>query len=173
MITKNGLRRDIDLLRIWRQITSSMSISRLRPWMKPETGNGTANGNAAKRMKTLSFSKAVFRWGNGCADYPGLNHHAIPKIKGGRSLRRRVGMTVVRLKVHSKSSKIAKKNFPDVLRKCVTDMCLHGGTVNDSLLARMTGEGQYADIIQQLFARQKKYFNADDAPFDLTKFRKL
>jgi hypothetical protein len=52
---------------------------------------------------------------------------------------------------------------------------MHGGNVNDSNFGRrMSGEGNVADAIHQLFkASKKKYFAGKTMPvYDLTKFRK-
>jgi hypothetical protein len=69
-----------------------------------------------------------------------------------------------------------RKNFPDRFDKVWNQICsLHGGNVNDSQFGRrMSGEGNHADVIHQLFnASRKKYFSARSMPaYDLTKFRK-
>jgi DNA repair photolyase len=111
---------------------------------------------------------------------PGLNHHEIPEIikaaaEHGAS---GAGMTVVRL--NGAVGKIfedwLRKNFPDRFDKVWNQICaLHGGNVNDSQFGRrMTGEGNFADAIHQLFRVSKKKYLADRKmpPIDLTKFRK-
>ncbi len=87
-------------------------------------------------------------------------------------------MTVVRL--NGSIGKIfedwLRKNFPDRFDKVWNQICsLHGGTVNDSNFGRrMTGDGNIADVIHQLFrSAKKKYLTGRTLPpYDLTKFRK-
>jgi hypothetical protein len=69
-----------------------------------------------------------------------------------------------------------RKNFPDRFDKVWNQISeLHGGNVNDSQFGRrMTGEGEYARTISQLFrTSKKKFFEGRSMPaIDLTKFRK-
>jgi DNA repair photolyase len=87
-------------------------------------------------------------------------------------------MTVVRL--NGSIGKIfedwLRKNFPDRFEKVWHQISeLHGGNVNDSQFGRrMAGEGNYADIIHQLFRSAKKKHMSDRhmPAIDLTKFRR-
>jgi hypothetical protein len=87
-------------------------------------------------------------------------------------------MTVVRL--NGSIGKIfedwLRKNFPERFDKVWNQICsMHGGNVNDSQFGRrMTGEGNFADAIHQLFrAARSKYFSGKSMPpVDLTKFSK-
>lgn len=184
MITKNSLiTRDIDLLsdlakdnliHVYLSITTLNED--LRRQMEPRTASGI------KRLKTVeALSKAGIPVGIMNAPIiPGLNHHEIPEIlkaaadHGALS----AGMTVVRL--NGSIGKIfedwLKKNFPDRFDKVWNQVCsLHGGTVNDSQFGRrMSGEGNFAQVIHQLFqVSKKKYFsNRKMPPLDLSKFRK-
>jgi DNA repair photolyase len=111
---------------------------------------------------------------------PGLNHHEIPQLlkaaadHGAKS----AGMTIVRL--NGSIGKIfedwLRKNFPDRFDKVWNQICeMHGGNVNDSQFGRrMTGEGNFADVIQQLFKSSKKKYFKDMSmpPFNLTLFRR-
>jgi hypothetical protein len=87
-------------------------------------------------------------------------------------------MTVVRL--NGAIGKIfedwLRKNFPDRFGKVWNQICdLHGGDVNDSVFGRrMRGEGNLANIINQLYnTSKKKYFEGRSfPPINLTAFRK-
>jgi DNA repair photolyase len=184
MITKNSLiTRDIDLLQdlakdnlvhVYISITTLQEDLRRR--MEPRTAS------AIKRLKTVeTLAKAGIPIGIMNAPViPGLNHHEIPEILRAASEHgaSSAGMTVVRL--NGAIGKIfedwLRKNFPDRFEKVWNQICsLHGGNVNDSQFGRrMTGEGNHADIIHQLFRTAKrKYFVDKKMPaIDLTKFHR-
>jgi DNA repair photolyase len=184
IITKNSLvSRDLDLLKDLAQdnlvhvyISITSLTEELRRTMEPRTASAT------KRLQTVeTLAKAGVPVGIMCAPIiPGLNHHEIPAIlkaaaDHGAS---NAGMTVVRL--NGSIGKIfedwLRKNFPDRFDKVWNQICaLHGGNVNDSQFGRrMSGEGEYARTIHQLFtASKKKFFAGRSMPaMDLTKFRK-
>jgi DNA repair photolyase len=184
MITKNSLiLRDIDLLSdlakdnlVHVYISITTLDEDLRRVMEPRTAS------SLKRLQTVeALAKAGVPVGIMNAPViPGLNHHEIPEIlkaaadHGALS----AGMTVVRL--NGSIGKIfedwLRKNFPDRFDKVWNQIsALHGGNVNDSQFGRrMTGEGNFADTIHQLFRiSKKKYFsNRKMPPIDLTKFRR-
>jgi DNA repair photolyase len=184
MITKNGLiTRDIDLLRdlasenlVHVYISITTLNEDLRRQMEPRTASGI------KRLKTVeALAKAGIPVGIMAAPIiPGLNHHEIPTIikaaadHGAAA----AGMTVVRL--NGAIGKIfedwLRKNFPDRFDKVWNQICtMHGGNVNDSQFGRrMSGEGNIAEMIHQLFSISKKKFLSGRSmpPIDLTKFRK-
>jgi DNA repair photolyase len=184
MITKNSLiTRDIDLLKELAQdnlvhvyISITTLDEELRRVMEPRTAS------ALKRLKTVEeLSKAGVPVGVMNAPIiPGLNHHEIPNVlkaaadHGALS----AGMTIVRL--NGSVGKIfedwLKKNFPDRYEKVLHQISeMHGGQINDSKFGRrMTGEGNFAEVIHQLFrSSKKKYFAGSSMPpMDLTKFRK-
>ena len=184
MITKNSLiTRDIDLLQDLAQdnlvhiyISITTLDEDLRRAMEPRTASGL------KRLQTVeALAKAGIPVGIMNAPIiPGLNHHEIPKILKAAADHGALnaGMTVVRL--NGSIGKIfedwLRKNFPDRFDKVWNQICeLHGGGVNDSQFGRrMTGEGEYAQAIHQLFRTSKKKFFAGKSmpPIDLTKFRK-
>ncbi|HTJ51863.1 MAG TPA: PA0069 family radical SAM protein [Cyclobacteriaceae bacterium] len=184
MITKNSLiLRDLDLLKdlasdnlIHVYISITTLDEDLRRVMEPRTAS------AMKRLQTVeALAKAGVPVGIMNAPIiPGLNHHEIPQILKAASEHgaQNVGMTVVRL--NGSIGKIfedwLRKNFPDRFDKVWNQICsLHGGNVNDSQFGRrMSGEGEYADIIHQLFRTSKKKYFGDKKlpPMDLTKFRK-
>jgi DNA repair photolyase len=184
MITKNALvLRDIDILKDLAQdnlvqvfISITTLDEELRRQMEPRTAS------AIKRLKTVEeLAKAGIPVGVMNAPIiPGLNHHEIPAILKAASEHGALtaGMTVVRL--NGSIGKIfedwLKKNFPDRFDKVWNQICsLHGGNVNDSQFGRrMSGEGNFADIIHQLFhTSKKKYFAGRKMPaINLTAFRK-
>jgi DNA repair photolyase len=184
MITKNSLiLRDIDILSdlakdnlVHVYISITTLNEELRRLMEPRTASGV------KRLKTVeALAKAGIPVGVMNAPViPGLNHHEIPDILKAASDHGAlgVGMTVVRL--NGSIGKIfedwLRKNFPDRFDKVWNQICtMHGGNVNDSQFGRrMSGEGNYAEAIHQLFrVSKKKYFgNRSLPPIDLTKFRK-
>jgi DNA repair photolyase len=184
MITKNGLiTRDLDLLSdlakdnlVHVYISITTLNEDLRRVMEPRTASGI------KRLKTVeALAKAGVPVGIMNAPIiPGLNHHEIPQILKAAADHGAsgAGMTVVRL--NGSIGKIfedwLRKNFPDRFDKVWNQICtMHGGSVNDSQFGRrMSGEGNIAEAIHQLFAiSKKKYFAGRTMPpIDLTKFRK-
>ena len=184
MITKNSLvTRDLDLLKdlasenlVHVYISITTLNEELRRAMEPRTAS------ARKRLQTVeSLANAGVPVGVMTAPIiPGLNHHEIPAIlkAAADAGAGAVGMTVVRL--NGSIGKIfedwLRKNFPDRFDKVWNQISsLHGGNVNDSQFGRrMSGEGNHADVIHQLFnASKKKHFsNRTMPPYDLTKFRK-
>jgi DNA repair photolyase len=184
MITKNSLiLRDVDILSdlakdnlVHVYISITTLNQDLRRVMEPRTAS------AIKRLKTVeALASAGVPVGIMNAPIiPGLNHHEIPEIikaaadHGALS----AGMTVVRL--NGSIGKIfedwLRKNFPDRFDKVWNQICtMHGGNVNDSEFGRrMTGEGNFAEAIHQLFRVSKKKFLGERKmpPIDLTKFRK-
>jgi DNA repair photolyase len=184
MITKNGLiLRDLDLLTdlakdnlVHVYISITTLDEDLRRVMEPRTASGI------KRLKTVeALAKAGVPVGVMNAPIiPGLNHHEIPNIlrEAAEHGASGAGMTVVRL--NGSIGKIfedwLRKNFPDRFDKVWNQICtMHGGSVNDSQFGRrMSGEGNFAEAIHQLFAvSRKKYFAGKNMPpIDLTRFRR-
>lgn len=184
LITKNSLiTRDIDLLQdlandklVHVMISITTLNEDLRRLMEPRTVS------AIKRLSTVeALAKANIPVGIMNAPIiPGLNHHEIPDILKAAADHGALtaGMTVVRL--NGSIGKIfedwLRKNFPDRFDKVWNQISsMHGGNVNDSQFGRrMSGEGNIAEAIHQLFrASKKKYFKGREMPsYDLTKFRK-
>jgi DNA repair photolyase len=184
MISKNSLiLRDIDILKDLAQdnlvhvyISITTLNEELRRAMEPRTAS------AMKRLKTVEeLSKAGIPVGVMNAPViPGLNHHEIPAILKAAAEHGALsaGMTVVRL--NGSIGKIfedwLRKNFPDRFEKVWNQICsLHGGNVNDSQFGRrMSGAGNYAEIIHQLFQTSKKKYFGDRKmpPINVNAFRK-
>lgn len=184
MITKNSLiLRDIDLLSdlakdnlVHVYISITTLNEELRRVMEPRTAS------AIKRLNTVEeLTKAGVPVGIMTAPIiPGLNHHEIPEIikAAANHGALNAGMTIVRL--NGSIGKIfedwLRKNFPDRFEKVWHQICeMHGGNVNDSQFGRrMSGEGNLAEAIHQLFkVSKRKYFGEKKfPPIDLTKFRK-
>lgn len=184
MITKNSLiTRDIDLLSdlakenlVHVYISITTLNEDLRRKMEPRTASGM------KRLQTVeALTKAGVPVGIMTAPIiPGLNHHEIPTIIKAASEHGALsaGMTVVRLNgsIGNIFEDWLRKNFPDRFDKVWNQICsMHGGNVNDSDFGRrMTGEGNIAESIHQLFRASKRKFFGEKKmpPIDLTKFRK-
>jgi DNA repair photolyase len=184
IISKNSLvLRDLDLLQdlacdnlVHVYISITTLDEELRRAMEPRTAS------AIKRLRTVeALAKANVPVGIMNAPIiPGLNHHEIPEVLKAAADHGALnaGMTVVRL--NGSIGKIfedwLRKNFPDRFEKVWNQICsMHGGNINDSNFGRrMSGEGNIADAIHQLFkASKKKYFAGKTMPvYDLTKFRK-
>ena len=184
IISKNSLvTRDIDILSdlakdklVQVHISITTLNEDLRRAMEPRTAS------AKKRLLTVeALAKAGIPVGIMNAPIiPGLNHHEIPAVIKAASEHGAMGagMTIVRL--NGSIGKIfedwLRKNFPDRFEKVWNQICaVHGGNVNDSVFGRrMTGEGNYAEVVQQLFrSAKRKYFEGRSMPpMDLTKFRK-
>ncbi|GAB1446535.1 MAG: PA0069 family radical SAM protein [Cyclobacteriaceae bacterium] len=184
IITKNALIiRDIDILKELannRLVNVMISITTLNEALRRQMEPRTAS--AAKRLQTIeTLTKAGIPVGVMNAPIiPGLNHHEIPTILKAAADHGAVacGISVVRL--NGAISKIfedwLRKSFPDRFEKVWNQISeLHGGAVSDSAFGRrMTGIGNIAHAIQQLYhVSKKKYFAGKEmAPLDLTKFRK-
>jgi len=148
----------------------------LRRTMEPRTAS------AIKRLQTVeALAKAGVPVGIMNAPIiPGLNHHEIPNVLKAAADHgaQNVGMTILRLNgaIGNIFEDWLRKNFPDRFEKVWNQICdMHGGNVNDSQFGRrMSGEGNFADSIHQLYrASKKKYFKDRIMPaYDLTKFRK-
>jgi DNA repair photolyase len=184
MISKNSLVvRDLDILTdlakdnlVHIMISITTLNEDLRRAMEPRTAS------AKKRLQTVeTLAKAGIPVGIMNAPIiPGLNHHEIPMVLKAAADHGALtaGMTMVRL--NGSIGKIfedwLRKNFPDRFDKVWNQICaMHGGHVNDSNFGRrMTGEGNYAEAVHQLFSTSKKKFFAGRSmpPQDLTKFRR-
>jgi DNA repair photolyase len=184
IISKNSLvTRDIDILSdlakdklVQVHISITTLSEDLRRAMEPRTAS------AKKRLLTVeALAKAGIPVGIMNAPIiPGLNHHEIPAIMKAASEHGAMGAGMTMVRLNGSIGKIfedwLRKNFPDRFDKVWNQICaVHGGNVNDSVFGRrMTGEGNYAEVVQQLFrSAKRKYFEGRSMPpMDLTKFRK-
>jgi DNA repair photolyase len=184
MISKNSLvTRDLDILTdlakenlVHVHISITTLNEDLRRVMEPRTAS------AKKRLLTVeALSKAGIPVGIMNAPIiPGLNHHEIPNVLKAASDHGALGAGMTMVRLNGAIGKIfedwLRKNFPDRFDKVWNQICaVHGGNVNDSIFGRrMTGEGNYAEAVHQLFrSAKKKYFEGRSMPpLDLTKFRK-
>jgi DNA repair photolyase len=184
IISKNSLvLRDLDLLQdlasgnlVHVYISITTLNEDLRRVMEPRTAS------AIKRLQTVEgLAKAGVPVGIMNAPIiPALNHHEIPQVLKAAADHgaQGAGMTIVRLNgsVAQLFEDWLHKNFPDRFDKVLNQIrSLHGGTLNDSRFGRrMSGEGNIADSIHQLFRSAKKKYFKDKVmpPYDLTKFRK-
>ena len=184
VITKNALvTRDIDILkelakenlvRVVFSITSQDES--LRRILEPRTASVRKKFEAMELLANNNVPVGVMN----APIIPSLNHHEIPSIIEEASIRGATfaGYTVVRL--NGQISKLFKdwleKNFPDRVEKVWHQIeSLHGGKVNDSEFGRRNaGEGEMAQVINQLFnASKKKYLGKHSfPPMDLSKFRR-
>ena len=184
MISKNSLvTRDIDILTdlakdnlVQVHISITTLNEDLRRVMEPRTAS------AKKRLMTVeTLSKAGIPVGIMNAPIiPGLNHHEIPAVLKAAADHGALGVGMTMVRLNGSIGKIfedwLRKNFPDRFEKVWNQISeVHGGNVNDSTFGRrMTGEGNYAEAVHQLFrSAKKKYFAGRSMPpLDLTKFRK-
>lgn len=184
VITKNALiSRDIDILKdlaseqlVQVMISITSLNEELRRTMEPRTSTGL------KRLQTIEqLAKANIPVGVMIAPIiPGLNHHEISEImkRAADHGALTAGMTVVRL--NGAIARIfedwLRKNFPDRFAKVWNQISsLHGGQVSDSTFGRrMAGEGNFADVIHQLYRTSKhKYFHGRKVPaMNITLFRR-
>lgn len=184
VITKNSLiLRDLDLLKdlasdnlVHVYISITTLDENLRRILEPRTASSLKRLKTIEELATAGIPVGVMN----APIIPGLNHHEIPLVLKAASDHGAMaaGMTVVRL--NGSIGKIfedwLRKNFPDRFEKVWNQICsFHGGNVNDSQFGRrLSGEGNIADAIHQLYhAAKKKYFTNHRLPaYDLTKFRK-
>lgn len=183
IITKNSLiLRDLDILKPLAQegllhvyISLTTLQEELRRKMEPRTAT------AQRRLQTLQqLSEAGIPCGVMTAPLiPGLNSHEVWELvkAGAAHGALTAGYTVVRL--NGQVGQIFKEwlelHFPDRAAKVWNGICaLHGGGVNDSQWGRrMSGSGQEAENIKQLFraARRKFMEGRQMPPYNMNRFR--
>ncbi len=184
IITKNTLvHRDVDILKElarYQLVHVYFSINTLdeslRRFLEPRTASHQ------KKLKTISdLSQEGIPVGIMNAPViPGLNHHEIPEIlkSASEAGALNAGYTVVRL--NGQVASIFKdwliKTYPDRAHKVLHQVeAMHNGQLNDSEWGRrLTGAGNYAEMIAQLFkSARNKYFSDKEMPkLDTTIFRR-
>lgn len=184
IISKNSLvLRDLDLLRdlasdnlVHVYISITTLDENLRRLMEPRTVSSIKRLATVETLRKNGIPVGIMN----APLIPGLNHHEIPAVLKAAAEHgaQAAGMTVVRLNgsIGKLFEDWLRKNFPDRFDKVWNQISsLHGGRVNDSQFGRrMGGEGNFADVIQQLFrtSRKKHFSQVQMPPFNLTKFRK-
>ena len=184
IITKNTLvLRDIDVLEelsrdnLVRVILSITTLDdKIRPLMEPRTATAEKKMKAINVLTKLGVQVSIMN----APIIPGLNHQEIPAIikRAAASGAMSAGYTTVRLngKIADVFHDWLTKNFPDRAEKVWNQIkALHNGNVSDSKFGRrMRGEGNYSEIIKQLFTHSvKKYMpKTIMEPLNISKFRK-
>jgi DNA repair photolyase len=182
LITKNSLiLRDLDILQdlatdnlVHVYISITTLDEDLRSKMEPRTASAKRRLQTIERLAAAGIPVGIMN----APIIPGLNHHETPAIlkAAADAGARTAGMTVVRLNgsVGQIFADWLRKNYPDRFDKVWNQVCdMHGGHVNDSMFGRrMRGEGNFADVVHQLFRNAKrKYFTKGEMPpYDLTRF---
>ncbi|QNF35348.1 PA0069 family radical SAM protein [Adhaeribacter swui] len=161
IITKNALiLRDLDILRQLDQLNLlhvNISLTTLNEELRSKLEPRTAS--AAKRLAVIQkLSEAGISVNVMVAPIiPGLNDHEIPKLlqqaaaHGASS----AAYTIVRLNgsIGEIFRNWVHQNYPDRADKVLNQIAAcHGGQINDSTYGRrMTGEGEWATTISNLF----------------------
>jgi len=169
IITKNALvTRDIDLLgEMAKDNLASVAISitslndALRRKLEPRTSSVRAKLKAIEQLTSAGIPVGVMM----APIIPALNSHEIMdmakvvSVAGARSLH----YTMVRLNgcVGPLFDDWLDRHFPDRKKKVLGHIAeIHGGDVEDRRFGkRMSGEGQYADMIKQQFNVATKKYN--------------
>lgn len=183
IISKNTLMlRDLDILQdlardhLVHIILSITTLDeKLRTVMEPRTASATKKLKAMEKLSNAGVPVMVMN----APIIPGLNHHEMPGVikRAAQHGAKSAGYTMVRLNgyIGSVFEDWLKKNFPDRFHKVWNQIQeIHGGQVNDSVFGRrMSGEGNIAGMVNQLFhrARQKYMGDLSLPPLDTTKFR--
>jgi DNA repair photolyase len=182
LITKNSLiLRDLDILQdlasenlVHVYISVTTLNEDLRAAMEPRTASARKRLLTIERLAAAGIPVGIMN----APIIPALNHHEIPAIlkAAADAGARAAGMTVVRLNgsVGNIFEDWLRKNFPDRVEKVLNQVRdMHGGQVNDSQFGRrMRGEGNFADIVHQLYqtAKRKYFKDREMPPYDLTRF---
>ena len=184
IITKNALvTRDLDILsdlakdNLVMVVFSITSLDeKLRSILEPRTASAMKKLKAMEKLSGQSVPVSVMN----APIIPGLNHHEMPEVikKSAEHGARSAGYTMVRLngKIATVFEDWLRKNFPERFDKVWNQIAnVHGGKVNDSEFGRrMRGEGNVADIVNQLFHQaRKKYMGSSTlSPLNTNVFRR-
>jgi DNA repair photolyase len=175
IITKNALiTRDIDLLSelaklglVSVHISITSTDEQLRLKLEPRTASFKKKIEAIELLCRAGVPVAVMN----APIIPGLNDHDIPNVVAATADAGALDIhyTVVRLngqigKIFQEWMEQAYPNKADKVMNQIKEM--HGGKVNDSDYGkRMSGEGNYAQIIHQLFQKSKqRYYSGRSMP---------
>ncbi len=175
IITKNSLiLRDLDILKLLAKdnlVHVSISVTTLdedlRRALEPRTASVQSRLFTIEKLSSHEIPVNVMF----APIIPGLNDHEIFKVAewASRLGARSMGSTIVRLNgdVGVIFEDWLRKNFPDRAEKVLNKIkdC-HGGQLGDSRIkTRMTGEGNYAEIIwNQVRLAKRKFFEGKTIP---------
>jgi DNA repair photolyase len=178
MITKNALiQRDVDLLKelasmnlVFVIISVTTLDNHLSRIMEPRTSA------PHKRLETIEvLAKNGIPVGvNAAPIIPGLNDAEIPAILKAAAERgaTHAGHTIVRLSYALKDLFVdwVQRHFPEKAPKIINRIReVRGGKLSESEFGtRMTGEGEYADSIHQLFESSCKRYRLNEQRLHLT-----
>ncbi|MEP7146301.1 MAG: PA0069 family radical SAM protein [bacterium] len=177
IITKNALvQRDIDILKdlsslnIVRVVISITTLKKdLQRKMEPRTSTPVMRLKTLEALSSNGISTAV----NVAPVIPGLTDEEIPAIlkEAAEHGAKYAGKVVVRLPFAVKDifSDWVKREFPDRANKILNRiMDLRGGKLyNSEWGKRMTGEGQWADTIHQIFEASCNKLNLNKDKYSL------
>jgi len=185
IITKNALvQRDVDILKelaklnLVRVVISITSLKKeIQSKMEPRTST------PARRLQTIEFlsSNGISTSVNVAPIIPGLTDEEIPSILKEASERgaKSAGRVMLRLPFAVKElfTDWVKREFPARSNKIINRIKeLHGGKLyNSEFGKRMTGEGEWADIVQKIFAANCSKFNLNKEriPLSTNHFRRI
>lgn len=184
IITKNALiQRDIDILKelaklnLVRAVISITTLKKeLQRKMEPRTSSPSMRLQTIEFLSSNGISTAV----NVAPIIPALTDEEIPSILKAASEKgaKYAGRVMLRLPYSVKDlfTDWVKKEFPDRAEKILNRiMDLRGGKLYDSTFGkRMTGEGQWADMVQKIFhANCNRYnLNKEKIPLSINLFRR-
>ena len=149
---------------------------KLRNVMEPRTASAAKKLEALATLSEAGIPVSIMN----APIIPGLNHHEIPAVLKAAADHGALGAGYTLVRLNGSIAEIFRdwlqKNYPQRFGKVWNQIAsAHGGQVNDSQwYRRITGDGQVAETIAQLFrAARKKYMAGRSVPpFDLTKFRR-
>ena len=174
-ITKNTLiLRDIDILKELAQddlVAVHFSINslneELRRKLEPRTASYKNRLKAIEKLASSGIPVSVM-----CAPIiPGLNSHEVNNVIKAAADHGAInaGYTIVRLNgaIGGIFTDWVHKNFPDAAEKILNQIkSCHGGTLNDSNYGRrISGEGEIASSIKQMFKVAKNKYMGGGKPF--------
>jgi DNA repair photolyase len=172
VITKNSLiTRDIDLLQelakdnlVHVMITITSTDEKIRLQLEPRTTTYKQRFKAVEELSKAGIPVGVMV----APIIPGITSHDMPnviKMAAGHGAIR-AGYTIVRLNgaIGNVFKDWLEKNYPDRSQKVWNQISdCHGGQVNDSRYGtRMSGEGNIAESIRNLFKISVKKFMGDN-----------
>ena len=169
IITKNALiQRDVDILKELAKLNLVIvviSITSLKKEIQRKMEPRTST--PARRLQTVEFLSAndIPTSINVAPIVPGLTDEEIPSILREASERgaKSAGRVMLRLPFAVKALFVdwVKREFPDRSNKIINRIKeLHGGKLyNSEYGKRMTGEGEWAEMVQKIFAANCNKYN--------------